>query len=435
MRKIPVCLAVMANLVVASALAQDAKDGLEAAFAAVEPKVIAWRHDIHENPELSNREFRTAGIVAEHMRNLGFDDVRTGVAHTGVVGTLVGGKPGPVVALRADMDALPVLEQTGSPFASKARGEYNGQDVPVMHACGHDTHVAMLMGAAEVLANNRDRISGTIKFIFQPAEEGPPAGEDGGAIMMIAEGVLDEPNPPEAIIGLHAWPGDSGTLMYRSGGFMAAADGLQINVTGVQTHGSSPWLGVDPIYVAAQIATAIQGIPSRHLDITNSPAVITIGSIHGGVRGNIIPDKVEMEGTIRTFDVGVREELHAKLRSTVHGIAEANGATAEVIIEGYAPVTGNHPELLRKMMPTLRWAAGDENVSESNLITGAEDFSFFQERIPGLFLMLGINDPNQPRSERPSNHSPFFFAQDSALMTGVRTLVGFALDYAEVGGD
>jgi amidohydrolase len=415
--------------------AQDSKSGLDVAFADVEPKVIAWRHDIHQNPELSNREFRTAGIVADHMRNLGFDRVETGIAHTGVVGTLVGGKPGPVVALRADMDALPVLEQTGSPFASTARGMYNGQDVPVMHACGHDTHVAMLMGAAEVLARHRDRISGTIKFFFQPAEEGPPAGEDGGARMMIDEGILDGPDPPEAIIGLHAWPGDSGTLMYRSGGFMAAADNLQINVTGIQTHGSSPWLGVDPIYVAAQIATAIQGIPSRHLDITNSPAVITIGSIHGGVRGNIIPDRVEMLGTIRTFDVGIREELHAKLRSTVNAIAEANGASAEVILEGYAPVTGNHPELLRKMMPTLNWAAGDENVNESTLITGAEDFSFFQERMPGLFLMLGINDPSVSRSDRPSNHSPFFIAEDSALMTGVRTLVGFALDYAAVTGD
>ena len=249
-----------------------------------------------------------------------------------------------------------------------------------------------------------------------------------GARMMIDEGILDGPDPPEAIIGLHAWPGDSGTLMYRSGGFMAAADNLQINVTGIQTHGSSPWLGVDPIYVAAQIATAIQGIPSRHLDITNSPAVITIGSIHGGVRGNIIPDRVEMLGTIRTFDVGIREELHAKLRSTVNAIAEANGASAEVILEGYAPVTGNHPELLRKMMPTLNWAAGDENVNESTLITGAEDFSFFQERMPGLFLMLGINDPSVSRSDRPSNHSPFFIAEDSALMTGVRTLVGFALE-------
>jgi len=245
-------------------LAQDAKDGLNDAFDAVEPRVIEWRRDFHENPELSNREFRTAAKVADHLRSLNIDAVRTGVAHTGVVGTLVGGKPGPVIALRADMDGLPVLEQTGVAFASRARGEFNGQDVPVMHACGHDTHIAMLMGAAEVLANNREQLAGTVIFIFQPAEEGPPAGEDGGARMMIDEGVLDGPYPPEAIIGLHAWPGDVGTLLYRSGSFMAAADGLQINVVGRQTHGSSPWLGVDPIYVAAQIATAIQGIPARH---------------------------------------------------------------------------------------------------------------------------------------------------------------------------
>ena len=430
-------LAVLANALAATPVlfAQDVKDGLDDAFAAVEPKVIAWRHDIHEYPELSNREFRTAALVAEHLRNLGIDDVQTGVAHTGVVGTLVGAKPGPVVALRADMDGLPVLEQTGSPFASQARGEFNGQEVPVMHACGHDTHVAMLMGAAEVLAKHRDRLSGTVKFFFQPAEEGPPAGENGGAIMMLEEGVLDGPDAPEAIIGLHAWPGDSGTLMYRSGGFMAAADGLEITIIGEQTHGSSPWLGVDPIYVAAQVATALQGIPSRHLDVTNSPAVITIGSIHGGVRGNIIPDRVEMSGTIRTFDPGIREELHARLRSTVNAIAEANGASAEVIIDGYAPVTGNHPELLRKMMPTLSWAAGDDNVIEGTLVTGAEDFSMFQQHIPGLFLMLGINDPETPQSARPSNHSPFFIAEDSALMPGVRTLVGFALDYAHIAGD
>jgi amidohydrolase len=435
MKKIRYALTAVAIVLSGNALAQDAKTGLEDALAAVESKVIEWRHDLHEHPELSNREFRTSALVAEHLRRLGFDEVKTGVAHTGVVGTLVGGKPGPVVALRADMDGLPVLEQTGSPFASKERGEYNGQDVPVMHACGHDTHVAMLMGAAEVLANNRDQLPGTVRFIFQPAEEGPPAGEDGGARMMMAEGVLDGPNPPEAIIGLHAWPGDSGTLLYKPNGFMAAADGLQINIKGKQTHGSSPWLGVDPIYVAAQVATAIQGIPSRHLDVTNSPAVITIGSIHGGVRGNIIPDEVEMEGTIRTFDAGVRETLHAKLRSIVTAIAEANGATATITIEGYAPVTGNHPELLRKMMPTLNWAAGEGNVNEGTLITGAEDFSFYQERIPGLFLLLGINDPSVPRSERPSNHSPFFIAEDSALMAGVRTLVGFAMDYATVSTD
>jgi amidohydrolase len=417
------------------ASAQDAKAGLDQAFTAVEPKVIEWRHDLHEHPELSNREVRTAGIVADHMRALGFDEVRTGIAHTGVVGTLKGARPGPVVALRADMDGLPVLEQTGVAFASRARGEYNGQEVPVMHACGHDTHVAMLMGAAEVLAANRDRLAGTVKFIFQPAEEGPPPGEDGGASMMVAEGVLDGPDAPEAILGLHAWPGDTGTITYRSGGFMAAADGLEIIITGVQTHGSSPWLGVDPIYVAAQVATAIQGIPSRHLDVTNSPAVITIGSIHGGVRGNIIPDRVEMSGTIRTFDPGVREALHAKLRSTATAIAEANGASAEVVIDSYAPVTVNDPALLQKMLPTLRWAAGEDNVIDGSVVMGAEDFAYFQERIPGLFLHVGIYDPATPRSDRPANHSPFFIAEDEAMITGVRALVGFALDYASVAAD
>jgi amidohydrolase len=418
-----------------AALAQDGKNSLDGAFSTIEPKVIEWRRDLHQHPELSNREFRTAAKVAEHLRDLGLDKVETGIAHTGVVGTLVGGKPGPVIALRADMDGLPVLEQTGLPFASKARGEYLGQDVPVMHACGHDTHVSMLMGAAEVLATNRELLQGTVKFIFQPAEEGPPAGENGGASMMIEEGVLDGPDAPEAILGLHAWPGNSGTLIYRSGSFMAAADNLQINVQGRQAHGSSPWRGVDPIYVAAQIATAIQGIPSRHLDITKGPAVITIGSIHGGVRGNIIPDEVEMLGTIRTFDIGVREELHAKLRRTVHAVADANGATATVSIEGYAPVTGNHPELLRNMMPTLEWAAGDGNVVEADLITAAEDYSFFQERIPGLYLMLGVADPNVPLGDRPSNHSPFFNAQEDALIVGVRALVGFALDYADATAD
>ena len=426
---------VLATVIAGTSVAQESRNELEASFTAIEPKVIEWRHDLHENPELSNREFRTSGIVAEHMRELGFDDVQTGIAHTGVVGTLVGGKPGPVIALRADMDGLPVLEQTGVEFASRARGEYNGQEVPVMHACGHDTHIAMLMGAAEVLAVNREMLPGTVKFVFQPAEEGPPAGEEGGAALMIAEGLLDGPDAPEAIMGLHAWPGDTGTLSYRSGGFMAAADGLQITVTGVQTHGSSPWLGVDPIYVASQIATAIQGIPSRHLDITRSPAVITIGSMHGGVRGNIIPDKVEMSGTIRTFDPGVREVLHARLRSTVHAIAEANGATAEIVIDGATPVTTNDPELLRKMLPTFEKAAGADKVIEVPVVMGAEDFAFFQQRIPGLFLHLGVYDPATPRSERPANHSPFFIADDRALITGVRALVGFALEYASMAGD
>lgn len=426
------CLLLAASTI---AVGQDPKAGLDDAFAAVEVKVIEWRRDIHQHPELSNREFRTAEKVAKHMRDLGFDKVETGIAHTGVVGTLVGGKPGPVIALRADMDGLPVLEQTGEPFASLARGEYKGQDVPVMHACGHDTHVAMLMGAAEVLATNREKLAGTVKFVFQPAEEGPPGDEEGGAPLMIKEGLLSGPDAPEAIFGLHAWPAETGTLSYRSGGFMAAADNLQINVIGTQTHGSSPWLGVDPIFVSAQIMTALQSIPSRQLDITRGPAVITIGSVHGGIRGNIIPDEVEMSGTIRTFDMGVREELHAALRSTVANIAEASGATATVTIGPSVPVTVNHPALLRTMMPTLEWATGNGKLIEGSLITGAEDFSYFQEHIPGLFLLLGVNKPGVPAGQAASNHSPFFNAHEGALMTGVRALVGFSLDYAAATAD
>lgn len=411
-------------------LADDAKSGLDNAFSQIEPKVIAWRRDIHEHPELSNREFRTSALVADHLRLLGFDEVITGVAHTGVVGVLRGGKPGPVVALRADMDGLPVLEQTGLAFASKEKGEFNGEEVSVMHACGHDTHVAMLMGAAEVLAQNRQLLAGTVKFIFQPAEEGAPLGESGGAQMMIAEGVMDGPDAPEAILGLHVWPVPTGTLNYRAGSFMAAADSLYITVNGTQTHGSSPWRGVDPVYVSGQIIAALQGIPGRFLDITKGPAVITIGSIHGGVRGNIIPDKVEMMGTIRTFDAGEREVLLTRLNKTVQGIADAAGATATVSIPSSVPVTGNDPALLQKMMPTLQWAAGADKVVEHPLITGAEDFSLFESNIPGLFLMLGINDPGVPAGGAPPNHSPFFNSNETALITGVRTLVGFALDYA-----
>lgn len=432
MRHYPLLLAaaLAAGVILPTAAAGDRSE-LEAAFAAVEPRVITWRRDLHANPELSNREFRTAEKVAEHLRKLGLDQVTTGIAHTGVVGTLKGDKPGPVIALRADMDALPVREQTGLPFASQARGEYLGEEVPVMHACGHDTHVAMLMGAAEVLAQHRDLLAGTVKFIFQPAEEGPPPGEQGGAALMIAEGVLEGPDAPEAILGLHVWPNDSGSLTYRSGSFMAAADSLDIVITGRQTHGSSPWLGVDPIYVAGQVISALQGIPGRHLDITRGPAVITIGSIEGGVRGNIIPDTVTMAGTIRTFDLGERERLHERLRATVNAIAEANGASAEISITKATSVTGNDPQLLQEMMPTLVEAAGKDRVQEGNLITGAEDYSYFQEHIPGLFLMLGVGDPEVPREQRPSNHSPLFDAEEESLIVGVRTLVGFALDYAD----
>ena len=432
MKRLPVvCLLLCAA---GSAAAQEGKAYLDQSFAAIEPRVIAWRRDIHEHPELSNREFRTAELVARHLRALDFDEVQTGIAHTGVVGTLRGGKPGPVVALRADMDALPVREQTGLPFASTVTTEYNGEEVYVMHACGHDTHVAMLMGAAEVLARNREHLAGTVKFVFQPAEEGAPAGERGGAKLMVEEGLLDGADAPEAIFGLHVWPEEAGTLNYRAGSFMAAADELYITINGRQTHGSAPWAGVDPIFVAAQVMTAAQAIPSRQLDITRGPAVITIGSIRGGIRGNIIPDRVEMAGTIRTFDAGVRETLHARLRSTVDNIAAASGASAEVTINPYAPVTSNDPELLRQMMPTLEWAAGADKVREHALITGAEDFAHFEKRIPGLYLMLGVNRPGVPAGQAPANHSPLFDANENALITGVRTLVGLALDYQREAG-
>jgi len=413
-----------------TAYGDEAGHGLDAAFAAVEPKVIAWRRDIHQHPELGNREFRTAAKVADHLRALGMDDVETGVAHTGVVGTLRGAHPGPTVALRADMDALPVEEKTGLPFASKAKGQYQGREVSVMHACGHDTHVAILMGAAEVLAQNRDKLAGTVKFFFQPAEEGPPEGEEGGATLMIKEGVLEGEDAPEAIFGLHAWPARAGTINYRSGSFLAAADSMRITVKGRQTHGSSPWRGVDPIFVAGQIMTAIQAIPARQLDITKGPAVITIGSIHGGVRHNIIPDEVVMTGTIRTFDPGVRETLLAKLRRTVDSVAEAGGATATVIIDPYGPVTSNDAELLKNMMPTIEQAAGRDNVIEHPLIMGAEDFAYFQGTIPGVYLMLGVRPDNLSAEEAPSNHSPLFDANEDALIVGVRTMVGLALDYA-----
>ena len=407
-------------------------DDLTTAIKAVEPEVIAWRRDIHEHPELSNREFRTAALVADHLRRLGLE-VRTGIAHTGVVGILVGGKPGPVVALRADMDALPVTERVDLPFASKVTTEYNGNEVGVMHACGHDAHVAMLMGAAKVLAARRESIKGSIQFFFQPAEEGAPAGEKGGAKLMIEEGVLDGDAAPEAIFGLHVFPFPTGAIYYRPEGTLAAADWLTIQVTGRQTHGSAPWLGVDPITVAGQIVTALQTIPSRQLDVTKAPAVVSIGAIHGGVRGNIIPDSVEMTGTIRTFDKAMQADLHDRIRNTAEHIAQAAGAEAKVVIEPYAPVTYNDPDLTTRMLPALQWAAGANRVFQARPNTGAEDFSYFQEKIPGLYIGLGINDPGVGPFQAPMNHSPLFYINEDALIVGVRAMVGMALHYSGSG--
>jgi amidohydrolase len=401
------------------------QDEIARLVAAVNPRVVEWRRDIHEHPELGNREFRTAALVAEHLRDLGIE-VRTEVAHTGVVGVLRGGRPGPTVALRADMDALPVTEMVDLPFASRVRTEYNGQEVGVMHACGHDNHVAILMGTAEVLAGMRDELPGTVVFLFQPAEEGPPAGEDGGAGLMIEEGALANP-APEAIFGLHVWPSRVGTLSYRPEGTMAASEGLTIKIVGKQTHGAMPWAGVDPIVTASQVVLGLQTIVSRQSDITKAPVVVTIGSIHGGLRGNIIPDSVVMVGTIRTLDEGMRTDVHERIRRTAQQIAAAGGAEAVVTIsEGGAPVTYNDPELTRWALPTLEGAAGADAVSVIPPITGAEDFSLYQKEIPGMFFFLGglpEGRPSQP------NHSPLFFVDEAALPVGVKVMAGLAVDY------
>ncbi len=394
---------------------------------AVRPRVVSWRRDIHEHPELSNREFRTAKLVASHLRALGIE-VREGVAHTGVVGVLRGGRPGPVVALRADMDALPVTEMVSLPFASKVRAKYNGQEVGVMHACGHDNHVAILMGAAEVLSAVQDQLPGTVVFIFQPAEEGPPEGEEGGAQLMIKEGVLQNP-APEAIFGLHVGPGHLGRITYRPGGIQAASDDLRIVVRGKQTHGAIPWGGVDPIVVSAQIINVLQTVTSRQMNLTVAPSVVTIGMINGGVRGNIIPDSVSMIGTIRTLDPSHREDIHQRIRRTVEKVAEASGAVAEVTIRLGVPVNYNDPGLTERMAPTLRRVARDGNVALINPGTTAEDFAFFQEKIPGLYFNLGVTPDGMDPATAPTNHSPYFFADEGALPIGVRAMTHLAVDY------
>jgi len=395
---------------------------------ALAEQVIAWRRDIHQHPELSNREFRTSKLVAEHLRALGME-VRTEVAHTGVVGILKGGRPGGVVALRADMDGLPVLEKTGLPFASKEVSEYEGNTVSVMHACGHDNHVAILMATAQTLAAVKDEIPGTIKFIFQPAEEGAPKGEEGGADLMIAEGVLENP-APSAIFGLHIGQhGVAGTANYRPNGFLASAQRFDIEIKGVQTHGARPWAGVDPIVVGAQIINALQTIVSRQIDITRAPAVVTIGSIHSGIRNNIVPETASLSGTIRTFDPDVRLSIHEKIYRIATNIGEAQGAQVTVEIDQGVPVTFNDAVLTEQMVPSLRRVYGAENVFMSGRITGAEDFSFYQEKIPGFFFFIGGRPPEVPPEKAIPNHSPYFYADESALLPGVKAMSHLAVDY------
>ncbi|HEX3099111.1 MAG TPA: amidohydrolase [Usitatibacter sp.] len=399
------------------------------AVERIRPRVVAWRRDFHAHPELGNREARTAKIVAEHLRALGFDEVREKVAHTGVVGVLKGGREGPVVALRADMDALPVTEEVDVPFKSTVRTEWNGQSCGVMHACGHDAHTAILMGVAEALAGIRERIPGTVKFIFQPAEETPPIGENGGAKMMIEEGCLDAPRVG-AIFGLHITSiQPTGMIGYRSGPLMASADDFRIFVRGTQTHAAMPWRGVDPIVVTSQIVLGLQTIVSRRMNITKEPSVVTVGVFQGGVRHNIIPDEVKLEGTIRSFDEEQRDEIHEHVKRISEMIAASGGAKATVHIHRWYDVTVNHPALTEWAAPTLARIAGEKNVGVIDKICGAEDFSFYQKEVPGFFYFMGCTPPDRDAGTAAPNHSPRFYVDEDCLPLGVRTLCGLALDW------
>ena len=402
---------------------------------AIEQKVIAWRRDFHEHPELGNREIRTSDIIAKHLESLGIE-VKRGVATTGVVGVLKGGKPGPVVALRADMDGLPVIERVPVPFASKVTGTYNGQQVGVMHACGHDSHMAILMGVAEVLSAMKNDLHGTVKFIFQPAEEGPPVGEKGGAEEMVKEGVLENPKV-DVIFGLHInSQTEVGKITYRPGGTMAAVNDMQIIVKGRSAHGAYPWSSVDPIVVSAEIINNLQTIVSRNINVTENPAVVTIGAINAGNRSNIIPETATMLGTLRAMSVADEKLLIDRVKTIVTKTAEANGATAEVKIpySNHYPVTFNDPALTAKMLPTLQATAGAANVVLRPPVTGAEDFSFYEEKVPGIFFFLGGMPKGGNPITAPSHHTPDFYIDESGFTLGVKALCNLTLDYMGMGG-
>ena len=401
---------------VMAAEAEDTIAAIERLAREVEPKVIEWRHDIHQNPELANREFLTSKLVAEHLKKLGME-VKTKVAHTGVIGILRGKADRPVVALRADMDALPVTEATGVPYASKTKG--------VMHACGHDSHTAILMGAAEVLARIKDQIPGTVKFIFQPAEEGAPEGEEGGAALMIKEGALENPKV-DAIFGLHVVPMPAGSLAYRAGAIMASNDVFKIVVTGKQTHGGHPWNGIDSIVVAGQIIVGLQAIVSRQINLTTTPATISIGEVHGGERWNIVPETVVMTGSIRALHNGTRRDIQERLKKTAESIAAAAGAKAEVSIQPYGPVCFNDVSLTQEMLPTLKRVMGKYRMFESPASLGGEDFAFYQEKIPGFFFYIGATAMN---AKMVMQHHPEFNTDDKGLILGVRAMSNLAIDY------
>jgi amidohydrolase len=394
----------------------------------IETKVIDWRRHLHQHPELSNRETKTAAYVAAHLKSLGLK-VQTGIAVTGVVALLETGKPGPVIALRADMDALPVTERNSLPFASTVKTTYNGQETGVMHACGHDTHVAMLMGVAEILSKNKSDLKGTTKFIFQPAEESAPDGEEGGAEFMVKEGVLENPKV-DAIFGLHIMSTTPlGMVTYRPGGLLAASDRFSIKIRGRQAHGSQPWMSIDPIVVSAQIINGLQTIISRQTELTKEAAVITVGIMKGGIRENIIPEEAFLAGTIRTLDTAMQQVIHDKILLTATKIAESAGATAEVKITRETPVTFNDPALTQKMIPSLQKAAGVSNTVVINAITGAEDFAFYQKKIPGFFFFVGAMPPDQDPNKVPSHHTPDFMVDERAFVMGVKAMLNVTVDY------
>jgi len=413
-----------------SAFAAVSSADIDAATAKVMPQVIEWRRFIHQHPELGNREFNTSKLIAEQLQKLGIE-VKTGIAKTGVVGILKGGQPGPVVGLRADMDALPVTERTDVPFKSTVKTEYNGQTVGVMHACGHDSHVAMLLGTATVLAGMKDKIKGTVVFIFQPAEEGAPVGETGGAADMVKEGVMDNPKI-DAVFGIHInAQTEIGRITYKSGAEMAASDWFSIKVKGKQSHGAYPWQGVDPIAVASQIYTGLQMIVSRQSELPKAPVIITVGKINAGVRENIIPEELTMAGTIRTLDSDMQKDVHEKIRRTATKIAESMGATAEVTIETKTLVTYNTPALVKQMLPSLQKAAGDGNVSETEWVTGGEDFSYFGTKAPALFFFVGGMPKGKDPKSTASHHTPDFYIDDSRLDVGIKAFCNIVFDYTK----
>jgi len=429
-RRCSVALLIAGALASGGANAQVEHEKIDGMARDIQPQVVEWRRWFHENPELGNREFNTSKRVAEILTSMGLKP-KTGIAHTGVVAIIEGGKPGPLVAIRADMDGLPVTEETGLPFASKARGEFNNTETGVMHACGHDTHMAMALGAASILNSVKDELAGSVMLIFQPAEESPPPGEEGGAQLMLEQGVWKE-RKPEAVFGLHVGinqPG--GKIAVRPGPQLAAVDSFRIIVKGKQTHGARPWNGVDPIVVASQIVLGLQTIASRQVDVTKAPSIVTVGRIIGGIRNNVIPESVEMVGTIRSFDAGMQREIHERIERTARGIASSAGAEVEITIATGYPATVNDPELLERMLPTVERVAGPGNLVDVNPQTVGEDFSFFANETPGLYLFLGNGEPGVDPETLPANHSPLFDMYEPSMEIGVRAYTNLVVDYLQ----